>query len=109
MWCAVGVHQVVRRGVWGCRAWCVAACWGNSESEHNARYRTVPIHLASGDRTEGSFSSHREIKREARCPKVPFLTLPPFWGGILTCQVLKTVLRELTEKILVRTHLKKIL
>ena len=107
MWCAVGVHQVVRRGVWGCRAWCAAARWGNGGVEHNARYRTVPIRLASGGRTGGrGFSSHREIKREGGVPKAPLSNSTPILGSTLASQILKTVFREPTEKILVRTHLK---
>lgn len=83
MWCAVGVHQVVRRGVWGYREWCVAACWGNRGVRHNIRYRTVTARLASGGCIGGSFSGHREIKRVGSVPKVPFLTLPPFRGGYI--------------------------
>lgn len=82
MRCTVGVHQVVRRGAWGCRAWCVAACWGNSESEHNIRYRTVPIHLARGGRTGGGLSGHREIKREGGISKGSFQHHPHFGESI---------------------------
>ena len=63
---------MVRRGVWECRAWCAAACWGNGRVEHNARYRTVTARLASGGRIGESFSSHREIKREGDVLRLPF-------------------------------------
>lgn len=87
----------------------MVACWGNRGGGHNNRYRTVPIHLASGGRIGESFSGHREIKRVGTVPKGPFSNPTPILGYVLAPQVLKTILREPTEKILVRTHLKKTL
>ena len=85
----------------------MAACWGNGKVEHNARYRTVPIHLAKGGCARG-FSSHREIKCVGGVPKGPFSNPTPHSGGdMLALQVLKTTFREPTEKLLVRPHLKR--